>query len=67
MVLPRMLGVSSSTAPGPPHLAFIGAVGIAFGSRNGLGTWDILDFAAQYPACVCPCQRFGHVLASVST
>lgn len=26
-----------------------------------------LDFAAQYPAYVCSCQRFGHVLAGVST
>ena len=26
-----------------------------------------LDFAAQYPACVCPCQRFGRALTRAPT
>jgi hypothetical protein len=39
---------------------------MAFGSAHGLGTWDNLDFAAQYPACVCPCQRFGNALTGAS-
>ncbi len=37
-------------------------------SRGGSRHLEVeLDFAARYPACVCPCQRFGHVLADVST
>ena len=35
------------------------------GSAHSLGTWDNLDFAARYPACVCPCQRFGRALTAV--
>jgi len=27
-------------------------------SRNSVGAPDVIDFAAQYPACLCPCQRF---------
>ena len=27
-------------------------------SPNIVGTPNVIDFAAQYPACLCPCQRF---------
>jgi len=27
-------------------------------SQNSVGTLDVIDFAAPYPACLCPCQRF---------
>jgi hypothetical protein len=67
MALPRMLGVCRRPRQAPLPLAIPGAAGVAFGSRHGLGTWQNLDFAAQYPACVYPCQRFGHGLATVST
>jgi hypothetical protein len=68
MMLARMLGVFIVRPRQVlPHLALIGAAGVAFGPGDGLGTWENLDFAAQYPACVCPCQRFGHVLTDVST
>jgi hypothetical protein len=40
-------------------------MGIAFDNAHCLGTWGNLDFAAQYPACVYPCQRFVHVLTGV--
>ena len=33
---------------------------------HAVGTLDIEDFAAQYPAHVSPCQRFTGVLANVS-
>jgi hypothetical protein len=51
----------------PLYLASSGTAGIAFGPGEGLGTWDNLTYAAQYPACVCPCERFGHALTSMST
>jgi hypothetical protein len=66
MVLPRMLGVLRPRQV-PLHLALIGTADVACVAGNRRGTWEHLDFAAQYPACVCPCQRFGHVLAAVST
>ena len=33
-------------------------------SRNGVGTPDVIDFAARCPACLCPCQRFACRLAA---
>ena len=33
-------------------------------SPNGVGTPNEMDFAAQYPACLCPCQRFACHLAA---
>ena len=30
----------------------------------GVGTPNEMDFAAQYPACLCPCQRFACHLAA---
>jgi hypothetical protein len=33
-------------------------------SQNGAGTPNVIDFAAQYPACLCPCQRFACRLAA---
>ena len=68
MMLPHMLGVLVMRPRQVlRHLAFVGAADVAFGPGDGLGTWEDLDFAAQYPACVVPCQRFGHVLTAVST
>jgi hypothetical protein len=51
-----MLGSSTArgrrgTRAGAPHH-------VAFRSLNGVGT-PIDPFAAQYPACTFPCQRFG--------
>ena len=36
-------------------------------SRNSIGAPDEIDFAAQYPACLCPCQRFTCHLAMTDT
>jgi hypothetical protein len=33
-------------------------------SQNGVGAPIEIDFAAQYPACLCPCQRFARRLAA---
>ena len=33
-------------------------------SPNGVGAPYEMDFAAQYPACLCPCQRFTYSLAA---
>ena len=33
-------------------------------SSNGVGTPEGLDFAAQWLACVCPCQRFADGLTT---
>ena len=33
-------------------------------SRNNVGTPNEIDFAAQYPACLCPCQRFARRLTT---
>ncbi len=32
--------------------------------RNDVGTLVADYFAAQYPACMCPCQRFNDSLAA---
>jgi hypothetical protein len=60
-----MLGVFDRARPATPRLC--GVAGVAFRRSEGLGTWFIGTFAAQYPAYTFPCQRFGHALAGVST
>jgi len=59
-----MLGVFDRARSATPRLC--GVVGVAFHSEKSLGTWEVKSFAAQYPACMYPCQRFEHVLAAVS-
>jgi hypothetical protein len=36
----------------------IAADNVAFRSHESVGTPVFVHFAAQFPACVCPCQRF---------
>src|SRR5258705_6156249 len=65
-VLPRMLGVSDRARPYCTSPFRCSRCCLRFQKRpRHLGT--SLDFAAQSPACVCPCQRFGHGLSVVST
>ena len=42
------------------------AVMLPSASHNSVGTPETLDYAAQWLACVCPCQRFGCVLANAA-
>jgi hypothetical protein len=59
-----MLGVFDHARPATPRLG--GVVGVAFHIEKCLGTWELISFAAQYPAYMYPCQRFEHGLAAVS-
>ena len=54
MTLPHMLGVSSSTAPGPSTPRLCGAAGLAFGSGNSLGTWMPIRFRGSIPGLRVP-------------
>ncbi len=68
MVLPRMLGVSSSTAPGPSAPLHSWCIRCCLRPQKKTRHLEgELDFAAQYPACVCPCQRFGRALTRTPT
>ena len=54
MTLPHMLGVSSSTAPGPSAPRLSGADGLAFDSGNSLGTWMPIRFRGSIPGLRVP-------------
>ena len=54
MTLPRMLGVSSSTAPDPSAPRPFGAVGVAFSSGNSLGIWMPTRFRGSIPGLRVP-------------
>src|SRR5882762_3365584 len=62
MEFPCMLGVS--TARNPLEACVGASIGMAFrlgGRRRHSGS---TYFAARYPACMCPCQRFTTSLAT---
>lgn len=52
----------SATTPGCPFACDDALGHVAFRHLNGVGTRDI-TIAAQWLACVCPCQRFALHLA----
>jgi len=53
MMFPRMLGVLTSTAPGPASPRLAGGAGLAFGPGKSLGTWKLNSISRldTRPAC----------------
>ena len=54
----------SPTTPGQLNARDIAFIRIAFRQRNNVGTRNEGTFAAQWLACVLPCQRFAAALTS---
>jgi hypothetical protein len=52
----------SSTTPGRSNARASAPARIAFRYLNGVGTRDIISFAAQWLACALPCRRFAIIL-----
>ena len=52
----------SPTTPGRPGTRDRAPVRVAFRPVNSVGTRGYVTFAAQWPACVIPCQRFARTL-----
>jgi hypothetical protein len=61
--LPHMPG--SATTPGWAGTRAGAPVHFAFRDYEHVGTRDFQAFAAQWLACVLPCQRFTNILADV--
>ena len=53
----------SATTPGRPSACDSAPVRVAFHVAKRVGTQDYVHFAAQWLACVIPCQRFAEALA----
>ena len=53
----------SQTALGRVGARSSAPVRLAFRQQNGVGTQDVVDFAAQWLACAIPCRRFADILA----
>ena len=54
----------STTTPGRAGTCDIAPFRIAFRWIDGVGTRDKICFAAQWLACMLPCQRFAYCLTA---